>query len=197
MITLNGRGLKRENKFRQLLNRIQLDHNGSNLIVALQETHVELNTLNYIWRGKHVFTEGEGAKGGIITLLSDNVIVREQVNMGHEAHIAVIEILDQKEKLELIVVNLHSPCAHNNDKIKFFETIKEEIDKVATKYNEAKVILMGDFNTTFNDSERHGTTRSKVETKIANSINRIMNDLHLRDCWEGQNNNTMTWRHGE
>ena len=197
LITLNGRGLKRENKFRQLLNRIQLDHNGSNLIVALQETHVELNTLNYIWRGKHVFTEGEGAKGGIITLLSDNVIVREQINMGHEAHIAVLEILDQKEKLELIVVNLHSPCAHNNDKIKFFETIKEEIDKVATKYNEAKVILMGDFNTTFNDSERHGTTRSKVETKIANSINRIMNDLHLRDCWEGHNSNTMTWRHGK
>ena len=197
LITLNGRGLKNENKFKQLLNRLHHDHNGTNVIVALQETHVEFNNLNYTWRGKHVFTKGEGSKGGIITLLNDNVIIKDQIDIGHEAHIALIEILDQREKIELIVVNLHSPCAHNKDKINFFETIKREIDNLTTKNNEAKVIVMGDYNTTFNNNERQGTIRSKAEIKTANSINRIMDDLHLKDCWEGVSNNAMTWRHGD
>ena len=87
LITLNCRGLKKETKFRQLLSRIALDHR-TNLIVALQETHIESNNLNYMWNGKHIFTESDRSKGGVITLVSDNVIVKEQINIGHEAHIA-------------------------------------------------------------------------------------------------------------
>ena len=167
------------------------------MIVALQETHIESNNLNYIWSGKHIFTESEGSKeGGVITLLSDNVIVREQSNIGHEAHVALIEILDQKEKLEVIVVNLHSPCAHNQNKIDFFEAIKLEIDKLRLKYDDAKFIIMGDYNTTFNNSDRLGTIRTKAECNIANKINVIMNDLHLKDCWDGVKDVSMTWRHG-
>ena len=55
---------------------------------------------------------------------------------------------------------------------------------------------MGDYNTTFNGLERLGTNRTKSEINIANKIEQIMEDLHLRDCWEGANNNSMTWRHG-
>ena len=196
LITLNCRGLKKETKFRQLLSRIALDHR-TNLIVALQETHIESNNLNYMWNGKHIFTESDRSKGGVITLVSDNVIVKEQINIGHEAHIALIEIINQRDKQELIVVNLHSPCAHNQQKIDFFETIKEEIDKIRIKYEDAKVVIMGDYNTTFNDLERLGTKRSKCEIKIANKIKSLMADLHLTDCWEGVNDNSMTWRHGD
>ena len=140
-----------------------------------------------MWRGKHIFTESIGSKGGIITLLSDNIVIRQQTDIGHEAHIALIEILDQQAKQELIVVNLHSPCAHNQEKIIFFETIKEEIDKMRIITADAKVIVMGDFNTTFEQSERIGTTRTKIESKVANKINRIMEDLNLKDCWDGMN----------
>ena len=122
MITLNCRGLKKEHKFKQLLSRINSE-NHTSLIAAFQETHIERNNLKYIWGGKHIFTESDGSKGGIITLLSDNVIIREQIDIGHEAHIALVEILDHKEKLELILVNLHSPCSHNKEKIDFFMMI--------------------------------------------------------------------------
>ena len=196
LITLNCRGLKRDHKFKQLMNRVQTDHR-SNLIVALQETHLNINNLNYTWRGKHIFTESNGAKGGIITLLSDNIAVREQVDIENEAHIAVIEILEQKESHDLIIVNLHSPCAHNQNKIEFFKKIKIELDKFTIKYTDAKIVMMGDYNTTFKQSERIGTSRTKSEIVIAKKIDSIMQDLALKDCWEGIIDNSMTWRHGD
>ena len=172
LMTLNCRGLKKEQKIKQLINRIQTDHR-SNLIIALQETHLEFKNLNYTWKGKHIFTESNGAKGGIITLLSDNIAVKEQVNIGNEAHIALIEILDQRDKQELIVINLHSPCAHNQEKISFFKSIKDEIDKFIIKHVDARVIMMGDYNTTFDNCERIGTSRNKNEINMAKKIKSI------------------------
>ena len=59
MVTLNTRGLKNKNKLTQLINRIQKSHNPtSNLIFALQETHIEYN----------IFTKGCGSRGGLITM---------------------------------------------------------------------------------------------------------------------------------
>ena len=122
LMTLNCRGLKNENKFRQLISRLHSD--GSKMgtaIIALQETHIEFNHLNYIWKGKHIFTKGSGSKGGVITLLSDNVVVREQYDFDEEAQISLIEIIDKNESTEIILVNLHSPCAHNKGKIEYFK----------------------------------------------------------------------------
>ena len=196
LISLNCRGLKKEQKFKQLLTRIHMTHH-SNVIAALQETHLEINNLNYTWKGKHIFTEGSGSKGGIITLLSDNMLVKEQSNLGQEAQISLIEVLDQRDKHEIILVNLHSPCPHNQDKIIFYSEIKSEVDKLLAKYDDAKVIMMGDYNTTFNDSERLGTNRSRSEKIIASKINQIMEEIQLRDCWDDTSKNTMTWRHGD
>ena len=48
LVTLNTRGLKNKNKLTQLINRIQKSHNPtSNLIFALQETHIEYNDVKY------------------------------------------------------------------------------------------------------------------------------------------------------
>ena len=50
LISLNCRGLKKDTKFKQLINRLHKSHSGSGtLIVALQETHLEHNTLKYTW----------------------------------------------------------------------------------------------------------------------------------------------------
>ena len=195
MITLNCRGLKKEQKFKQLISRINSNHH-SNVIVALQETHIDFNNLNYIWKGKHIYTPSIGSKGGIITLLSDNIIVKEQSDIENEAHVALLEILEQRDKHDIILVNLHSPCAHNSNKVKFYTDIKAEIDRLLDKCNEAKVLMMGDYNTTFNDAERLGTSRSKGEAIVANKILSLMENLHLRDCWNDNASNTMTWRHG-
>ena len=61
--TQNCRGLKKESKLRQLLNRINKANN-VNIIFALQETHIEVSKLKYQWRGKHIFTPGTGQQGG-------------------------------------------------------------------------------------------------------------------------------------
>ena len=122
-VTQNCRGLKKEDKLRQLLHRTYTSHKNDNLIMALQETHIETNNLKYMWKGQHIFTEGRGSKGGIITLLSDNIVILEQTNIDYEAQISVVQILDSKSKLELIVTNIHSPCAHNQEKIDFFNMI--------------------------------------------------------------------------
>ena len=64
LVTLNCRGLKNKEKFTQLFNRLNTFHSEPNTIIALQETHLEFNNLNYKWRGNHIFTEGRGAQGG-------------------------------------------------------------------------------------------------------------------------------------
>ena len=57
MVTLNCRGLKNEGKLKQLLNRLTTTHNiYSNLIITLQETHLDYNSLKYRWKGNHIFT---------------------------------------------------------------------------------------------------------------------------------------------
>ena len=198
LATLNCRGLKKYQKFRQLINRINTLQNSSpNLIITLKETHLEKNSLKYIWKGQHIFTESDGSGSGVITLLSDNIIVREQIDIGQDMHIALVDVLENRNKTELILANIHSPCAHNKDKLAFFKSMRTEIDKLRHKYPDAKTIISGDFNTTFKDKERCGTIRSNAEMNIANKINSYFNDLNLIDCWESDSLNQMTWRHGE
>ena len=194
--TLNCRGLKNKNKYNQLVNRIHCTQFGTtSLIFAMQETHIEHNSLKFNWKGNHIFTEGCGNKGGLITLLSDNMIVLEELHLEYEAQISLVEILEHKLKIKLIIVNLHSPCSHDENKTNFFKEIKQKITDLLSKHVDARVIILGDFNTTFKDEERNGTIRSISEKKIANRIDRYFSDLGLKDCWEG-NERSMTWRHG-
>ena len=65
LVTLNCRGLKNKEKFNQLMTRLQNSHPvTSNLIIALQETHVEKSNLKFKWKGNYIFTEGLGSQGG-------------------------------------------------------------------------------------------------------------------------------------
>ena len=94
LVTLNCRGLKKESKLKQLINRIYKTHSSNeNLIVALQETHLEYNNLKYVWGGSHIFTAGTGNQGGCITLLSSNIKVINQIDIGNEVLIALIEVI--------------------------------------------------------------------------------------------------------
>ena len=94
LISQNSRGLKKDTKLRQLLNKINRSHNNSNaLIVALQETHIESSNLKYMWSGSHIITPGTGHQGGCITLLSNNISVIKHSDIGNEGHVALIEIL--------------------------------------------------------------------------------------------------------
>ena len=198
LVTQNCRGLKKEAKFRQLINRIYKSHNvNQSLIISLQETHVEHSNLNYLWKGSHIFTPGNGHQGGCITLLSDNIEVIDQIDIENEAHVAKLNMVENTFSLTIIIANIHAPCAHNPIKVKFFEKIRESIDQLqSTEPSDCPIIILGDFNLVFNKNERINTNFTKKEKNIGGEINSIFDDLQLIDCWD-QGKDDMTWRHGE
>ena len=111
LVTQNSRGLKKESKLRQLINRIYKTHKLTNsLIISLQETHVEHSNLNYLWKGSHIFTPGNGHQGGCITLLSENIEVVNQIDIDQEAHVAKLNSLAHSlttsKTVSLIIKNI-------------------------------------------------------------------------------------------
>ena len=84
LITQNCRGLKKDAKIRQLINRIYKSHSNCDyLLVALQETHLDVTNLKYQWSGSHIITAGLGNQGGCITLLSENIKVINKIDIGN------------------------------------------------------------------------------------------------------------------
>ena len=197
LATQNCRGLKKGSKLKQLLNKIQNSHSSNtSLIFALQETHIDKSYISYQWAGNHVFTPGNGHQGGVITLLSENIEVVAQLDIGTEAHLAKIKVLENAKVETMIIVNIHAPCAHNQQKINFFKDINEKIGILMQNENSrCKIILLGDFNTAFSSNERINTIFSDKEYKVGCEIRDILKDLELIDCWD-INRSDMTWRHG-
>ena len=194
LTTQNCRGLKNKEKVKQLLCR--LNNSAGTQIIALQETHLESAYIKYSWHGNVALTPSCGAKGGIITLVSGNVNILEQFDIENDAQILLAEMLDNRDTTSLIIVNLHSPCAHDQTKIEFFEKIKEHINDLTRIHDNCEIIMLGDFNTTFWSSERINTKRTKCEETVAENITEMFNEFNLKDCWS-KFDSSMTWRHGE
>ena len=195
LISQNCRGLKCKDKLKQLLCRLN-KIGSSSKIIALQETHLESSYLKYSWSGNSAITSSLGAKGGIITLVSGNINILDQIDIDNDAQILFTEIIDNKESTPLVIVNLHSPCAHDQTKIEFFKKIKDQIDTFRLDHGPSEIVIMGDFNTTFWPSERINTTRSKREVTVARELINIFEDLQMIDCWN-KFDNSMTWQHGD
>ena len=192
----NCRGLKNKEKLKQLLHRIQIDKKSMSKIVGLQETHLDNSNVKYSWPGNIAITLSEGSKGGVITLLSDNIKILEQIDVDCEGHILLVEVLENKHSQLLIIANIHSPCAHDQEKLNYFNRIYKSICHLMQINDNCEIVIIGDFNTTFWPSERINTTRSNRESKIADEITELFKDLNMVDCWD-KYENTMTWRHGE
>jgi Endonuclease/Exonuclease/phosphatase family. len=97
----------------------------------------------------------------------------------------------------IIVANIHAPCAHNMIKINFFNEVLNTINDLQQLDNECEVIILGDYNTAFAQEDRQNTKHSREEVNIANKIKQIFLQLNLTDCWERSRSDIMTWRHGE
>ena len=198
LVTQNCRGLKNKDKLKQLLNRLSNMKIGNTKIVALQETHLDLDQsyIKYMWSGVMAITPGVGSKGGVVTLLSGNISIHEQIDVENEGHILLAELISNKDAVTLIIANLHSPCAHDGTKIAFFSKILNTVTDLKLNHDNCEVIIMGDFNTTFWSSDRINTVRSRSEIKVAEEIKAMFLELNLRDCWN-EFDKTMTWRHGD
>ena len=195
LVSQNCRGLKNKEKFKQLLCRLQ-SGSQTTKIVALQETHLDSTYIKYSWLGNIALTPSTGSKGGVITLTSGNISIQEQHDIDDEGHVLLLEIIGDKDSQTLVVANLHSPCAHNEDKVQFFSKIKDKILDLMQRHDGCNIIVLGDFNTTFSPLERINTLRNKNEINVAKKITDLFSDLELKDCWNNHEN-TMTWRHGE
>ena len=149
---------EKDTKIRQLINRIYRSHGVNNIIVALQETHLETSSLQYQWNGPHIFTPGTSNQGGCITLLGSNMTFSNQINISNEAHIAMVDIVHSNETKQYIIANIHAPCAHNRKKLDFFKSIRDEINNV-TNGDDLEIIIMGDFNTVMSKGERINTKK--------------------------------------
>ena len=196
LLTQNCRGLKKKDKIKQMINRFHKLSGNSTKIIALQETHLEVTTLKYSWSGNLAVTPSVGSRGGVITLVSNNVNIVEQIDIDNEAHVLNTEIITDKDSSTYIIVNLHSPCAHDSIKLDFFEKITSTITSMTQNIDGYEIIILGDFNTTFNPSERNNTTRSKREISCARKISELLDVFNLLDCWDS-NETAMTWRHGD
>ena len=186
----NCRGLKNNEKLKQLLNSCQHLQSKGSKIVALQESHLENSMLKYMWSGNFALTPSQGAKGCVITLLSPNIVIHEQRDLECEGHVLLTESIANNESIMMIIVNLHAPCPHDNSKLRFFELIHSHITDLCQSSDDCNVIILGDFNTTFWQSERINTSRNKREVEIALKINRLLEDFDLKDSW----NDMEAWR---
>ena len=121
LVSQNCRGLKNKDKLKQLLFRSNKLYSEDTKIIALQETHLESTFIKYSWTGKVAVTPSVGAKGGVITLLSGNINVRDQFDIDNECHVLLTEITSNRNLVTVIVVNLHSPCPHDGSKLTFLK----------------------------------------------------------------------------
>ena len=119
----------------------------------------------------------------------------KQVDIGVEAHVALVEVINKNESHQMVVTNLHAPCAHNNIKLNFFTKIRESINDLRAG-NDLDIVILGDFNTVMSSSERINTNYSNAERRVSKHILKIFEDLFLTDCW-GKGSRAMTWKHGD
>ena len=82
--------------------------------------------------------------------------VIEQIDIANEAHVAKVNIVENSLSYTVIIVNLHAPCPHDQQKVDFFNKIKEAINRL--QGNEScKLIILGDYNLAFAEHERINT----------------------------------------
>ncbi len=185
--TLNCRGLGKIDKFRLTLNKAsQLIRANPNTIIMLQETMVkDDNYLKLAWKGTYAITYGTGNSQGCITLAGNALQFNNQINFGSRGH--AIEVVGLTEG-RLLLLNIYAPNGYANDKKAFFiesmDIIKDSVCK--------NVIVAGDFNLTFSESDRHKRNTCTGEQNIAKYVTDRLDELGLRDAWIGYK--CMTWK---
>jgi len=194
IFTLNCRGLGKIDKFRLVLSKISEKMRANpDSIFMLQETMIKNdNYLKLAWRGVYAFTPGTGNSQGCITLASSGVTIINQINMEHRGHYLELKgLLSNSEPENIIaILNIYAPNGYALAKRAFYETV---VGQIADSQCE-DVILAGDFNLTFSEADRLRRNTSSGEIGIANYFTAKINELGLKDAWNGYEG--MTWKKG-
>ena len=192
--SLNVRGLKDESKLRHLVNHFHKPNSNKDidLIVGLQETYLEKDgKIPYLWRGNYFVTPGNGHSSGCITLLSSHINIVESQNIGNRAHVLAVQKVGDNG-ITYVILNLYAPNPNSNEKIKFYNNAFDVLSEFEARYDCSNLIVIGDFNLTFDKKEMKNRMYTPQEQRVANFVKNGLNDLNLTDIWEDEF--LFTWR---
>jgi exonuclease III len=192
VITLNCRGLNKLDKIRLILNKFNnLINSNNNTLVLLQETMIlDGKYLDLAWKGKYVLTPGLGNSQGCITLLQQDKVITNVTYLENRGHVFEVEGLTE---LKTIIANIYAPIGYGEEKKEFFDNVIDTIERKNLSGN-SNVILAGDFNVTFNDSDRLNRQTTTGEKNVANRLELELNRKGLYDSWQGFEG--FTWKRG-
>ena len=95
---------------------------------------------------------------------------------------------------EYCLINIYSPTAdHEDEQVTFYDNLERIIESNLGK----KIIIGGDFNTTFADIDRYSLTAHR-NNRVSNKINQLIKQYDLIDIWRVRNpdKRRYTWRKG-
>ena len=157
-----------------------------------QETYLDKpGKIPFKWRGNYFLTPGEGHSGGCLTLMSSHINVVASREIAKRAHVLACQ-KSGENLVSYIVANVYAPNPNTNEKIEFFESLFELVHELELLYSCRNVIIAGDFNLTFKDSEGKNRSRSMQEKRVANSVAGLLRDAELTDLWDKKV--LLTWR---
>ena len=193
----NVRGLNEEKKLRHLLNALYKNSSGKNTdnFVCLQETYISNpGLLTYLWRGNFHLTPGNGNSCGCITLLSPHLNVIESRDIDNRAHLLVCQNSGDTSLL-YIIANLYAPNPNTSGKIDFFERIFDTAGELSELYDCDNLLIAGDFNLVFDESETKNRNYSNQEKRVASCVKDFGVAMELGDVWATNGlRKTFTWK---
>ena len=198
VVSYNVRGLGDEKKCRHLINYLNRTCTNKNvdIIVALQETLIQTPLkIPYLWRGNMHLTPGTGNGRGCISLVSNHLNIISHSTIDDRAHVIALQKTGDP-KVAYIVANIYAPNAHNEDKLVFFEEVLDRVAEMEERFECSNVIMLGDFNLIFEETEKVNRAFSGNEKRVAVAFGRLLREADLHDAWkvrEGQRTD-FTWR---
>jgi hypothetical protein len=176
-------------KLRLVLNKAaQAIKVNSNTIIMLQETMIKDDGyIKLAWKGTYAITYGNGNSQGCLTLARHGVEFKNQRNIGSRGH--VVEINGFTPEV-ITLINIYAPNGYSREKKVFIDEICSYIENTSL-WN---IILAGDFNLTFKETERHKRSASAGERNIAKTLSDKLDELDMKDAWQGHTG--MSWRRG-
>ena len=198
VVSYNVRGLGEEKKCRHLINYLNKTCTNKNVdvIIALQETLIQTPLkIPYLWRGNMHLTPGTGNGRGCISLVSSHLNVISHLTIDDRAHVIALQKTGDL-KVAYIVANIYAPNAHNEDKLVFFEEVLDKVAEMEERFECNNVIMLGDFNLIFKESEKVNRAFSGNEKRVATTLGRMLHEADLHDAWADRDERRMefTWR---
>ena len=129
---------------------------------------------------------------GCLTLVTSPYKIITATDLGNRAHVLVLA-KDDPNKADLIVINAYAPNGFGQEKISFFDELRDTVNDLKNNYNCDNIILGGDLNVVLNSDETRNRIFSQQEKRCADVVKNLMSEFDLTDGWETAKRRMFTW----